>query len=85
MVLAVAGVVFQALFRNPMADPYVLGISSGAAFGVAFAAFLGLVSGATGAWSVPWPPSAEQLEQLSSFSLSREVSGDPLSPFYLLE
>ncbi len=53
MVLAVAGVVFQALFRNPMADPYVLGISSGAAFGVAFAAFLGLVSGATGAWSVP--------------------------------
>ena len=53
MVLAVSGVVFQALFRNPMADPYVLGISSGAAFGVSLAAFLGLVSGATGAWSVP--------------------------------
>ncbi|MGI6433223.1 MAG: FecCD family ABC transporter permease [Sphaerochaetaceae bacterium] len=38
--LAAAGMVFQALFRNPMADPYVLGISSGAAFGVSLAAFI---------------------------------------------
>lgn len=53
LVLAVAGMVYQALFRNPMADPYVLGISSGAAFGVALAAFLGVVGGATGVWQVP--------------------------------
>ncbi len=31
--LAVIGTVFQALFKNPMADPYVMGVSSGAAFG----------------------------------------------------
>lgn len=31
--LAVAGAVLQALFHNPMADPYVLGVSAGAAFG----------------------------------------------------
>jgi len=31
--LAVAGASFQALLRNPLADPYVLGISSGAAVG----------------------------------------------------
>jgi iron complex transport system permease protein len=31
--LATSGTLFQGLFRNPMADPYVLGISSGAAFG----------------------------------------------------
>ena len=31
--LAVAGAVFQALLRNPLADPYVLGVSSGAALG----------------------------------------------------
>ncbi len=31
--LSVAGVSFQALLRNPLADPYVLGISSGAALG----------------------------------------------------
>ena len=31
--LAVAGVLLQALFRNPLADPYVLGVSGGAAVG----------------------------------------------------
>jgi iron complex transport system permease protein len=33
--LALAGVLFQGLFRNPMAEPYVLGSSGGAAFGAA--------------------------------------------------
>ncbi len=42
MGLACSGVVFQAIFRNPMADPYVLGISSGAAFGVTLGTVLGL-------------------------------------------
>lgn len=37
--LASAGVIFQGLFRNPMADPYVIGVSAGAAFG----ATIGLV------------------------------------------
>lgn len=31
--LAMAGAIYQALFRNPLADPYVLGVSSGAALG----------------------------------------------------
>jgi iron complex transport system permease protein len=31
--LAVAGVLFQALLRNPLADPYILGVSGGAALG----------------------------------------------------
>ncbi len=31
--LASAGVIFQGLFRNPMADPFVIGVSAGAAFG----------------------------------------------------
>lgn len=31
--LATSGAVFQAILRNPLADPYTLGISSGAAFG----------------------------------------------------
>jgi iron complex transport system permease protein len=34
MALSVAGVIFQSIFRNPMADPYVLGVASGAGFGV---------------------------------------------------
>lgn len=48
--LAVAGALFQALLRNPLADPYVLGVSGGAAVGgivaLSFGAALGLGAGA---------------------------------------
>ncbi|TAL08994.1 MAG: iron ABC transporter permease [Nitrospirae bacterium] len=40
--LAVVGAALQALLRNPLADPYVLGISSGAALGAALAILLGI-------------------------------------------
>ncbi len=40
--LSIAGVAFQCLFRNPMADPYVLGVASGAGFGAASAMVLRL-------------------------------------------
>ena len=39
--LAVAGVLFQALLRNPLADPFVLGVSGGAALGGIVALSLG--------------------------------------------
>lgn len=39
--LAAAGVTFQTLVRNPLADPYVIGVSSGAAVGAALSIFLG--------------------------------------------
>ena len=38
--LSVAGASFQALLRNPLADPYVLGVSSGAAVGAILALML---------------------------------------------
>lgn len=38
--LSVAGVLFQGLLRNPLADPYVIGTSGGAAFGAALGAVL---------------------------------------------
>lgn len=41
-VLAVSGMSFQALFRNPLASPFTLGVSSGAAFGAALYLKLGL-------------------------------------------
>ena len=43
--LALAGVLLQALFRNPLADPYVLGVSGGAAVG----ALLAMMAGAAAA------------------------------------
>jgi iron complex transport system permease protein len=39
--LATTGAAFQSIFRNPMADPYVLGISSGASLGAAIAIVMG--------------------------------------------
>ena len=39
--LACSGVVFQALLRNPLADPYILGISSGAGLGAIIAVLSG--------------------------------------------
>ena len=49
--LALAGAVFQALLRNPLAEPYILGISGGAATGAVLALSLGLV--ASGSWALP--------------------------------
>src|SRR5438309_9331658 len=44
--LATVGVALQALLRNPLADPYILGISSGAALGAALAVQMGI------AWAI---------------------------------
>jgi iron complex transport system permease protein len=50
--LAVAGVGFQALTRNPLAEPSILGVSSGAAFGVVLAQILGFQAGILAALGV---------------------------------
>jgi iron complex transport system permease protein len=49
--LALAGAVLQALLRNPLAEPYILGISGGAAAGVVAILALGLASAAS--WFLP--------------------------------
>jgi len=49
--LALAGAVFQALLRNPLAEPYVLGVSGGAAVGAVAAIVLGIA--ALSPWVVP--------------------------------
>lgn len=64
--LAYAGALMQVLLRNPLADPYVLGVSGGAAVGALSAMLLGLV---------PWVPLAAFVGALLStalvFSLAR--------------
>lgn len=47
--LAACGAALQALVRNPLADPYLLGLSGGAGLG----AVLAIAAGVGGAWSVP--------------------------------
>lgn len=52
--LAIAGCVFQAILLNPLADPYTLGISSGAAFGAAMAIILSIFGIVVPSWiSIP--------------------------------
>lgn len=43
--LAISGLQMQTLFRNPLAGPFILGISSGAGLGVALVIFLGVWMG----------------------------------------
>jgi iron complex transport system permease protein len=43
--LAIAGLIFQGILQNPLADPYTLGISSGAAFGASLAILLNISRG----------------------------------------
>lgn len=49
--LALSGAIFQALLRNPLAEPYILGVSSGAAVGAVAAVALGWTLAAT--WALP--------------------------------
>ncbi|WP_418607438.1 iron chelate uptake ABC transporter family permease subunit [Georgenia sp. SUBG003] len=66
--LALCGGVMQALTRNPLADPYLLGVSSGASVGAVLVLVVGLSAalpvaaflGAVGAWCSRWrsPPAA---------------------------
>ena len=76
--LAVAGVAFQALLRNPLADPYVLGVSGGASLG----GVLALVVGASGL-VVPAAAFAGALATLFAIERLATVGGQ-LSVFTLL-
>ncbi|WP_188207827.1 FecCD family ABC transporter permease [Alkalibacillus aidingensis] len=44
--LALAGAIYQGVLRNPLADPFILGVSSGASFGAALVFALG--------WQIMW-------------------------------
>jgi thymidylate kinase len=55
--LALAGVIMQAFFRNPMAEPYLVGVSAGAALGAVLAMLLGW-AGVGLAWLSPVPLAA---------------------------
>jgi len=72
--LSVAGVIFQALLRNPLAEPYVLGVSSGAGLGAATALLLNLTI--LGAWTVPGLAFLGALATiLLVYNLAREAGG----------
>ena len=50
--LAIAGASYQGVFRNPLADPYLLGVAGGAGLGATLAIVYS-VTAAAGSWAVP--------------------------------
>ena len=80
--LATSGVVFQALLRNPLADPFVLGISGGAALaGIAMLA----LGGALGFGAAAVPPAAFAGSVLATVALYAIAgAGGRISPTNLL-
>ena len=52
--LSVAGLIMQTLFRNPLAGPYTLGVSSGASLGVAFLTMISAFSIQLSVFSFPF-------------------------------
>ena len=65
--LAMAGCLMQVLLRNPLADPYILGVSGGAAL----FALLGMTLGAAAAWIPPLALAGAALSILIVFGLAR--------------
>ncbi|EME19867.1 ABC transporter permease [Rhodococcus triatomae BKS 15-14] len=69
--LAVAGAAYQGVFRNPLADPYLLGVSSGAGLGATLAIAVG---GAAGLAGVPLAAFAGGLLAVgATYALGRTV------------
>jgi iron complex transport system permease protein len=74
--LATAGVVFQGLLLNPLADPFTLGVSTGAAFGVALLVMLGVGGSFLGLSPLPLGALVGALGAMGAvIVLSRESGG----------
>ncbi len=73
--LAVAGVVFQGLLLNPLADPFTIGVSTGAAFGVALLVMLGVGGSFLGLSPLPLGALAGALGAMVAVLLLSRESG----------
>lgn len=73
--LAMSGAAYQGVFRNPLADPYLLGVAAGAGLG----ATLAIVAGGGGNTPIPLVPAAAFVGAvggvLLSYGLGRTVGG----------
>ncbi len=73
-VLAVSGATFQAVFRNPLAEPFTLGVASGASLGAALAMHLALppalqIDVLGTAWNIPTLPWCALVGALAAIGL----------------
>ncbi|MGO8760616.1 MAG: FecCD family ABC transporter permease [Desulfobaccales bacterium] len=73
--LATAGVIFQGLLLNPLADPFTLGVSTGAAFGVALLVMLGVGGSFLGLSPLPLGALAGALGAMAAVMVLSRESG----------
>ena len=73
--LATAGVIFQGLLLNPLADPFTLGVSTGAAFGVALLVMLGVGGSFLGLSPLPLGALAGALGAMAAVMILSRESG----------
>ena len=78
--LGVCGAALQAMIRNPLAEPYLLGLSSGAGLG----AVIAIATRAGGAWAVPIAAFIGALAAVALVYRLSLVSGRRLDPHVLL-
>jgi iron complex transport system permease protein len=78
--LAVCGAALQAMIRNPLAEPYLLGLSGGAGLG----AVLAIATQATGTWAVPLAAFAGAVAAVAMVYRLSLVAGRRLDPRVLL-
>ncbi len=78
--LAICGAALQAMIRNPLAEPYLLGLSSGAGLG----AVIAIATRAGGAWAVPLAAFVGALSAVALVYRLSLVSGRRLDPHVLL-
>lgn len=78
--LAVCGAALQAMIRNPLAEPYLLGLSGGAGLG----AVIAIATRATGPWAVPVAAFLGALAAVSLVYRLSLVAGRRLDPRVLL-
>lgn len=80
--LALSGATSQALLRNPLADPYILGISSGAAVGAVGAVLFGVENGPV--WLLPTAAFAGSLTALVLVVRIATIAGEALDSRILI-
>lgn len=73
--LALSGASLQALLGNPLADPYLLGVSGGAACGTLAGAVLGVGSGGAGTFAMPLAALGGALGAVLLVGLGASVNG----------
>jgi iron complex transport system permease protein len=78
--LAISGAALQAMIRNPLAEPYLLGLSSGAGLG----AVIAIASQAAGPWAVPLAAFLGAIASVVLVYRLSLVSGRRLDPHVLL-